>query len=156
MNTLAGDILLTAGNKWYQKVIRWRTNSQWNHAAIIVDDDGGIIEATFPKVRRRTIIDYINDGSQILLLRSVTPFDARKLDEALIWLSEQVGHQYDWRGILSFVFNKQCGNRSYYFCSELVYEFYQRVGIQITRENIPELFSPEDIADSIAFEEVPI
>lgn len=51
-----GDFILTHGNKMYDKLIRWaqalkfrgsdRKYTRWNHAALIVREDGTLIEAT--------------------------------------------------------------------------------------------------------------
>lgn len=63
-----GDFILTHGNKLYDRLIRWaqrlqmrghdRRYTRWNHAALILDQDGTIVEANGGGVQRNPISKY--------------------------------------------------------------------------------------------------
>jgi len=63
-----GDFILTHGDAWTSRLIRFgqglrihgpdRVYTHWNHAALIVDQDGGIIEALGAGVTRRSLDAY--------------------------------------------------------------------------------------------------
>jgi hypothetical protein len=66
--TVPGDFILTHGNNLFDRLIRWgqalrfrghrRRFARWNHASLIVDDQGGIIEAQSRGVRRENLSKY--------------------------------------------------------------------------------------------------
>lgn len=145
-----GDCIVTAGNRIHQRLIKWRTCSRFNHVAIVIDEGGRLVEAVFPKARYRYASDYLLAGETFTLLRPNVPL--QDLTEAIEWVKKQVGKKYDWRGILSFLLNRQVGNKSLYFCSELAYEFYLRCGVKLSKS--PRLFTPEDVYDSNALDEM--
>lgn len=63
-----GDFILTHGNKTYDKLIHWAQGLQmrgddhkytrWNHAALIIDQDGTIVEANGDGVDQNPISKY--------------------------------------------------------------------------------------------------
>ncbi len=55
---LPGDFIVTHGNDIFDKGIQLFTSSPWNHAAIIIDNDGTIAELTSKGIEQNNISKY--------------------------------------------------------------------------------------------------
>jgi uncharacterized protein YycO len=69
----------------------------------------------------------------------------------LIYALTKVGRKYDWRGLFSFLLKKNVSNKSYYFCSELVAESFEKEGVPLIRRN-PSWVTPQDLYESMNLE----
>jgi hypothetical protein len=89
----AGDFILTHGNAWTSKAIRFgqrlrihggdRKYTHWNHAAMVVSERGDLIEALGAGVMRTTIANY--EPVEYYLVHT----DADALDRnEVVWFAE--------------------------------------------------------------------
>ena len=148
-----GDIVLLNRPGVIGDVVKWHTHSGWTHSALCVDVTGTLIEATHPRVREYHINKYIESGCSYAVLRLNNKLNNEDIDElkGLEFLVSQIGKPYDYLGFLSFFVNQKIGNKSYFFCSELIYEFYKRQEKLITR-SCPSFVSPQTLWESLAFD----
>lgn len=75
-NVVPGDFILVHGHSFISGLIRLgealrihgadRTYAYWNHAALVVTGDGGLIEATGRGVQRANLADYSQSDYQLV------------------------------------------------------------------------------------------
>jgi uncharacterized protein YycO len=144
-----GDILLTSSTTCISRLIKWWTISRWSHVGIYVGNNF-VIEATWPRVRKVTLMTFLESCDRVTVLRHSkwTTLTEDQVQQFLGFLESKIGKPYDWRGLVSFICRKSIQNKSGYFCSELVSEAFSLVGIPIERKK-PAWTSPEDIHSSL-------
>jgi hypothetical protein len=142
-----GDVLLVDGGGPIGWAIKRRTMSDWSHVARFVDvkfvnrlmerrpevfprfvkldmykplDDGAIVVEALPGgVMIRDAGVYRNAAWRVRTF--VDPLSEEDRERGEDWLMDQVGHGYDWRGVLlgHVLQNEWIHNRAGWFCSEL-------------------------------------
>ena len=140
-NPVPGDFILTHGNSWTSKMIRfgqklkyWGTDAiytRWNHAAMIVSQNGDIIEALGGGVQKRNIAVYKGTEYHVISLQGVDATDrAHEVEFAEACLNES----YGWLTIVSialsllFVSKFGFGLDGQEICSALVARCVERTG----------------------------
>lgn len=92
-------------------LIRWLTFSQWSHVALLMDN-GDVIEATWPKVRKSNIKEFV---------RAHPDFVIRYLDGDEDRVLSQIGKDYDISGLFMFLNPwRDWTTDDKWFCSELI------------------------------------
>lgn len=149
---MRGDIYLYHDETWFAHLIQWHTHGPYNHSCVEVEE-GHVIEAVWPVVKMDV------PGTPALVISPVYP-NQGKLEEALLWLHQQVGHSYDVFDLLSNVADilpfytlhiPVFRTPEMYTCSELAMQFLLRAGATFPRP-VPErtkeiaLVSPNDLA----------
>ena len=122
-----GDFILTHGAELFSRLIQIgqglrytgsdRPYTYWNHAALVVTDDGGLIEALGPGVHERRLADY--DATQYTIVR----IDASPEDRAemVAFARHWIGARYDWATIASIAISLLTGARfSFGFAGQLI------------------------------------
>jgi hypothetical protein len=112
-----GDFILTHGDDWTSQLIRFGQSlryrgtsakyTYWNHTALVVTDDGAIVEALGTGVARRSIHDY--DGTQYTVVR-IEASDEDRL-EAAAFASASVGADYGFVTIASIALSLVTGGK---------------------------------------------
>jgi uncharacterized protein YycO len=102
-----GDFILTHGDEWTSKLIRFGQSlryrgaaakyTYWNHTALVVDSAGAIVEALGTGVTKRSIHDY--DPTQYTVVRTDASDEDRL--EAATFATSSIGAQYGWVTIIS-------------------------------------------------------
>ena len=112
-----GDFILTHGDEWTSRLIRFGQSlryrgasaryTYWNHTALVVDEDGSIVEALGTGVARRSIHDY--DPTQYTVVR----IDASDADraEAAAFACSTIGADYGWVTIASIAVSLVTGGK---------------------------------------------
>jgi uncharacterized protein YycO len=166
----SGDILLSAGKGITTYGIKLFTTSPVSHAALYVGQ-GDIIEAVGQGVRRRSLMESLEEESVVVAFRaaSVKAEQARRIVE---FAEAQVGKKYNHMGVilqapfslerrvcelpvipsrvrdfcLRGVASIQLGAVSdkTFFCSQFLLEAYRYAGVPITDAD-PRWISPADI-----------
>jgi uncharacterized protein YycO len=110
-----GDFILTHGAEIFSRLIQIGQGlrymgadskyTYWNHTALVVSDEGAIVEALGAGVRKGTLADY--DETQY----TVVHIDASDEDRAqMVAFAERwIGARYDWLRILSIGFSLLTG-----------------------------------------------
>src|SRR5712691_4490174 len=135
---LPGDFILTHGGEFFSRVIQFgqglrftgkdRPYTYWNHSALIVSGNGGLIEALGPGVQRNTLAAY--HGTQYTVVHIDASDEDRK--EMVAFAEHWVGGQYDWATIVSITLSLLTGAKfSFGFagqqiCSGLVARAHER------------------------------
>lgn len=119
-------VLLFKGRGPLSFLIRWKTNSIYSHAAILLPDGETIIESwQGVGVRKKVITDW----------EGIDSYDVDLTNEQTIgiikYLENKVGLKYDYLGALGIALNKPYQKKSRYFCFELVFEAFEFVGIKL-------------------------
>lgn len=119
-------VLLFKGRGPLSFLIRWKTNSIYSHAAILLPDGETIIESwQGAGVRKKVITDW----------EGIDSYDVDLTNEQAIgiikYLENKVGLKYDYLGVLGIALNKPYQKKSRYFCFELVFEAFEFVGIKL-------------------------
>jgi uncharacterized protein YycO len=102
-----GDFILTHGDEWTSKLIRFGQSlryrgaaakyTYWNHTALVVDSAGALVEALGTGVAKRSIHDY--DPTQYTVVR-IDASDEDRL-EAATFATTSIGAEYGWLTIAS-------------------------------------------------------
>jgi len=112
-----GDFILTHGEEWTSRLIRFGQSlryrgasakyTYWNHTALLVDDQGSIVEALGTGVAQRSIHDY--DPTQYTVVR----IDATDADraEAAAFARSTIKAEYGWITIVSIAISLVTGGK---------------------------------------------
>ncbi len=151
-----GDFILTHGDAIISKIIRLGQRlrihgtdgkyTHWNHAALIADTDGGVIEALGRGITRRDLSDYV--GTEYHVVR----IDAAKEDraQAVAFAASCVGQPYAWFTIISISLSLLTGGKfsfgfeGQHICSGLVARALERTAAIFNR--MPTHIMPADLA----------
>ena len=106
--------------------IRWQTDSQYSHAALLFGDFYLIEAWASPGVRTRAL----KPGEDVDI------FEVAGCDDeasSVIWefAQAQVGKGYDWLGVLRFISRNRLPENDRWFCSELVFEAFKKAEINL-------------------------
>lgn len=157
-NPQPGDFILTHGNAWFNKCIHVgqrfrfrgadRKYTVWDHAALVVNEDGGLIEAAGPGVHRSTLADYHNIEYHLVRLGDLVGATDRA--EAVAFAEWSLGEKYGWLTIVSISLGLLTGGRLTFgfegqqVCSGLVARALERTPAIFDRN--PEDIMPADLA----------
>lgn len=156
-----GDILLFKGKGWLSSIIKWKTNSSYSHAGIVLwwNDRLMVLEAVGRGVIATPIsynltkyeggIDYFRPSFDI------EP-DTRT---AMAQFSQaQLGKEYDTGQLLKFGLKLMLGSKlsssdraqkaGQYFCSQYVADIYARHGLDLALGLSDDYTSPDRLAES--------
>ncbi|HUQ40918.1 MAG TPA: hypothetical protein VM052_00305 [Candidatus Limnocylindrales bacterium] len=113
----AGDFILTHGDEWTSKLIRFGQGlryrgasakyTYWNHTAIFIDDAGTVVEALGPGVAARSIRDY--DPTQYTVVRINASDEDRA--ETAAFARWAIGAEYGWVTIVSLALSLVTGGK---------------------------------------------
>jgi uncharacterized protein YycO len=154
----AGDFILTHGNDLYGRLIRIgqalrfvggdRKYTYWNHAAIIVDEQGTLIEALGNGVCKTNISKY--KPVEYHLVRLGTTADDFDRVESVRFAQWSLGEKYGWLTIVSIAIGLLTGGRftigyeGQVICSGLVARAMERTSAIFNRN--AEDMMPADLA----------
>jgi uncharacterized protein YycO len=127
------------------RLIKWRTWSDYSHAAVELNDRS-VIDAWKGGVRHvRGPLEGHDPGTVV----EAYQFDASPIQVELIesFAKRQVGIPYDYLGVLRFLTRRKVENRKW-FCSELVFAAMVRAGLQPLARILPCQVSPGDLSHS--------
>jgi uncharacterized protein YycO len=121
-------ILLFKGRGMVSRLIRWQTNGIYSHVGL-QRSDGRIIEAWHKpaKVRLRGRLSDWRDVEAYEVV-GATP---EQLERAVAWAESQIGKKYDFGGVLRFVTRWRKKQDDKWFCSELVFQAFKEVDINL-------------------------
>ena len=124
-------IALYKGTSALSRAIRWRTWSEYSHAAWVCDD-GSVIEAWRGGVRHvPSIHAQHTQGTEIdLFAVEMTTEKKWAVQEFLI---RQIGKPYDYGAILGFMTRAKSENPEKWFCSELIFAACQSAGVALLK-----------------------
>ena len=170
-----GDFVLTHGDAWTSKLIRFgqrlrihgddRKYTHWNHAAIIVSEDGALIEALGAGVMRTQLSKY--EASEYHLVRIAADGDDRAQAVAFAeWAAGDTGdphggkrQRYGFLTLVSIAYTLVTGGKFTFgidgqaICSGLVARAMERTGAIFNRT--PTHIMPADLAKYYAVEPPP-
>ena len=62
----AGTFLVTSGTSIFDRIIQFSTLSKWNHAALIIDSKGTIIEVVEQGIRKRSLKQFADNDYHLV------------------------------------------------------------------------------------------
>jgi uncharacterized protein YycO len=156
-NPTPGDFLLTHGNSWTSKLIRFgqmlrytgaeRVYTRWNHAALFVSENGDIVEALGGGVQKRNVAVYKDTEYHVVRLQNVVDVNRRhEVAFAMACLNDS----YGFFTILSIALSLLSGSKFGFgvdgqeICSALVARCLERTG-EIFQQD-PWHMTPADLA----------
>jgi len=110
-------VIYCSNNKLGSWLIRIFTWSRFSHV-VYVEDQTHIIDSTFTHggVQRRLLADIYRDYTTIEEVNIEVPDEKAALDFA----RSQLGKPYDKTAILGFIFRRNWGDDSAWFCNEFI------------------------------------
>ncbi|MGH8622436.1 MAG: hypothetical protein ACRET3_09885 [Burkholderiales bacterium] len=160
-----GDLVLVRSETFFAKLIRFgqrlaypdtdRKYTGWSHAAIIVDDDGNIVEAIARGVKRCHIGSY--DATDYAVVSVSQIANERDRRQAVTFAEKLAGLQYGWMTAMSVGLSLFFGWRlvfsvdRQFICSGLVARCLERMDIPATADesqlaSTPTHVKPADLA----------
>ncbi len=155
-HTVPGDFILTHGDKLYDRLTQWaqslrmhgsdRKYTRWNHAALIVDTDGAIIEADGPGVCLENLSKY--QPAEYYLVHIEASDEDRA--EEVAFARSCLGQPYGRMTIISIFLALLTGTTLAFgldgteICSGLVAQALVRTTANFTKE--PSHIMPADLA----------
>ena len=119
-------IILFKGRGLFSKLIQWRTNSKYSHAAILLPDGETIIESwQGAGVRKKKITDWEDTETFNV---DYDPFYTQFIID---FLEAQIGKDYDYLGAIGIALNKNIHNKNKFFCFKLVFSAFQYIGVDL-------------------------
>jgi hypothetical protein len=149
-----GDVILTTvPDSPISKVIRATTQSAYSHAALIVLNGSGIIEAIGSGVEMTSPLSFaVRDVKNIKILRIPSLSDSvkEKIETSLAHLFKD----YSTTGaLLSVTDAKFKGEDTELFCSQLVAQTYLDAGVSLCEKPAAKV-TPADLDRSLAFQDI--
>jgi Permuted papain-like amidase enzyme, YaeF/YiiX, C92 family len=151
-----GDFILTHGGEFFSQLIRFAQQLRfrgadnrytfWNHAALIVSNDGAIVEALGNGVTRRSLADYAQ--TQFTIVRIAASAEDRA--ETVRFADACVGLPYGWPTIVSIALSLLTGTTLKFgfngqmICSGLVARSLERTTAIFKQE--PSHIMPAELA----------
>ena len=114
-------VALYRGTSVVSRLIRWRTWSDYSHAAWVCED-GTVLDA-WQKGGVRHVANISighKPGTPVEFFQAdLTP---REIGRIKAFLRKQVGKKYDWHGVLKFISRRRttADQQKKWFCSELI------------------------------------
>lgn len=152
-----GDFILTHGKEWTSQLIRFGQGlryrgesakyAYWNHTALVVGDDGAIIEALGTGVAARSIHDY--DPTQYTVVR-IEASDADRAQE-VAFARSALGAEYGFVTIVSIALSLVTGGKLAFaidgqlICSGLVARALERTDAIFKHD--PARIMPAELAE---------
>lgn len=156
---LVGDIIVIQGIDPLSLLISNKVKSLVHHAAIIIEKDGilGFIMSTSKEgVCFKTLEEMFKLSNPWFIrewiLRLNVPVDTSEINKYAI---SQIGKKYDTSTVLKLLFNTNVvinENTDQYFCSEIVADCWQHVGIIPEDINVS-ITTPSDLAEWKLYED---
>ena len=117
---------LCHGKGFVSALIRWQTRGDFSHALILYEDGQTIIESwQGAGVREKKLGDETG----------ITWFDVTATPEqwaqAVAFAKLQLGHKYDWFGVVGFISRGRMPDNEAWFCSELVFASLEAAGVKL-------------------------
>lgn len=147
MTTAPGDFLVSHDGDVIDRLIQFGTRSHWNHAALIIDADGTVIEALSTGLAESPASKYASRDTYHVAV-ALSEEDRREVVAfARSMLSRHA--RYGWLQIAAIVLRLLTGGRlvlkidGTFICSELVARALGQGGVIWTRD--PALMSPADL-----------
>ena len=137
----SGDLIAwTTIDSFYLKVVRLFTFSEYTHVGVaIVEEDGSIyvVEANRPKVEKNRL-------DKRLPIYHI-PMNVEMNEEAVMLLESYIGKEYSvLQAALSYV-NIYINDDKWY-CTELAYDFYNKLGFEFKQRLTPTKFIKQAVA----------
>lgn len=126
------------------RMIRFRTWSNISHVSVTTPN--GLIYEAIPfkgVVEHMDLAEHHTPGTRIHSYEFRIPEEG--VLPGLIWLLNQKGKAYDWRGLFGFLCAKNIGSASRFFCSELVMGFSVEAGRPLLLRVMPYQTTPRDV-----------
>jgi len=125
-------IILFKGRGLFSKLIQWRTNSKYSHAAILLPNSDTIIESwQGAGVRKKKMTDWEDTETFNV---DYDPFYTHSI---INFLEAQIGKDYDYLGALGIALNKNIHNKDKFFCFKLVFSAFQCIGVDLLDRTEP-------------------
>jgi len=130
------------------RLIQLQTRSVYSHAALVTENDE-VFEAIgkpFPfgkVVKAKSFSSNHKPGEDVDVFEVTTPYMRTK---NMKWLKKQIGKEYDYRSILRFVTRVPAEKNQRYFCSELVFEYFNVGSLPLLKGIAAHNVSPRDLA----------
>lgn len=153
-----GDFLLTHGTYLTSKLIRFGQRlryderyARWNHAALVIGEDGSIAEALSKGVVKNNITDYRGKDYYLVRLQGVSDEDREQMMAfAHAVLHSEDRTEYGWLTIVSIIFTLLTTSRAVFgmvgtaICSGFVADALVRTGVIFDKP--PSHMMPADLA----------
>jgi uncharacterized protein YycO len=139
-------VLFKSNRHIVQKLIRWQTDSQYSHAALLFDGmylieahiQGGVQARLFPAEHE--------DAYDVFDVAVEMSLDA--MFAVMTFAYAQRGKKYDFWGCLRFISRRRLPENDKWFCSELVFEAFKQAGHRLLNNVESYQVSPGDLATS--------
>jgi uncharacterized protein YycO len=128
---------LYKGHSLLNKLVRFFSRGEYNHAALIFDDDSCIEADPFKGVYfHKKYYDDIDQKNYIIKIYEIkqTPKQSKTIES---FAKDQVGKKYDFRAFLGFLFyttKETRKERGKWTCSELVFASFQKAHINLLNQ----------------------
>lgn len=152
-----GDFILTHHGRWIGAAIRWcqgirfrgdkRAYTFWNHAALIVSDQGDLVEALTRTGATRSHISKYKNVEYTLVSTHAAPLDQTQI---IYYADRVVGEKYGYLNDFCVFVGYLTGNKLNFgfqgqiMCSALVARAMERMGAYFNR--LPDSIAPADLA----------
>jgi hypothetical protein len=136
------------------RLIRWASKGEWSHAAIVVEKEGDIVEASWNGVQEASIRDWKDVEFAVLMPDYLNEFQRNQAVSQALWILQE-GWEYDYTtffGMLLFWATRGklmiSGGAKVAICSGLVADCLHFGGIRFPRK-IPYFHTPSDLYEEL-------
>jgi hypothetical protein len=152
----AGDFILTRDDYWFSRLVRVgqglrfrgpeRVYARWNHAAVVEDESGNLIEANDQGIVR-THLEWYRDVEYYYVRIEASAADRAQVTDFARWA---LGQRYGYLTLLSIAVALLTGGKlvlglqGQYICSGLVARCLERAGYIF--DKVPSEVMPADLA----------
>lgn len=159
MELQIGDIVLVKGTGFLSRCVRFFTNSQYSHVAMLVTEKH-IIEANWYK--KANIVEFKYNPKTMEIYRLKGGLDENQKKILLLHAYDMLNSYYDYFQIFGYVIGSLIGKQyinpfnssALVICSELIDRAYLSIGIDLVPEKAEGDVVPKDISKSFCLERI--
>jgi len=165
-----GDIITCRGENNLGKIIRWITNSNYNHSALYIGEQE-VIEALSNGIVISDINERLDNPKEEVYIDRVKNFDISKINELIDYSKTFLHTKYDWIGLLgiatkyivrkchldkliTFWGRNKIENQRKLWCSEFCGVVFSKFNIKFTDDDTSYL-TPNEIHSSSEIINIP-
>jgi uncharacterized protein YycO len=150
LNPKPCDILFVHTHLIPSAVVRWWTNSMFDHVELCLGDGTSIGSRPSGGVQIRDLSLVNNEKHNWSLLRYKGKLSKKQQNEIINFAKKQIGKKYDWWGVFGLALTKDISKNSEWFCSELINTTFAKNGAILVPRKSSSRTVPELLYQSLA------
>jgi len=155
---IIGVVAEGGSNTFISKAIKFFSRGTVSHVEFLLENGQTIGSREFRGVQIGDVKEFKNPQTYIFwnfIENKPLALSQYQIDKLEFFFHSTLGNEYDYRGIVGFLFNKhEINDIEKHFCSEYVFEALEFAGIKPLNREGGHFVTPQNIVESLLFKKV--